>query len=91
MTFLFYHRHITAQFARIIDEYFDMYGYALHRVAIPNVQARKRWTYVKTIGCAVVGTMPADDMRKIQQIFDNGVRFWRNPSEVGNYSLDNSL
>ena len=91
MTFYFYHRHITAQFARIIDEYFDMYGYALHRVAIPNVNARKRWTYVKTIGCAVVGSMSADDMRKIQQIFDNGIRFWRNPSEVGNYSLDNSL
>lgn len=91
MTFYFYHRHITAQFARIIDEYFDMYGYALHRVAVPNVQARKHWTYVKTIGCAVIGSMPADDMRKIQQIFDNGVRFWRNPSEVGNYSLDNTL
>lgn len=89
MTFYFYHRHITAQFARIIDEYFDMYGYALHRVATPNRSARPHWTYVKTVGCAIVGSMPSDDMRKIQDIYDNGVRFWKNPNEVGNYSLDN--
>ena len=89
MSFRFYHRHITAQFAKIIDEYFDMYGYALHRVATPNRSARPHWTYVKTVGCAIVGSMPSDDARKIQDIYDNGVRFWKKPNEVGNYSLDN--
>lgn len=89
MSFRFYHRHITSQFAKIIDEYFDMYGYALHRVATPNRSARPHWTYVKTVGCAIVGSMPSDDARKIQDIYDNGVRFWKNPNEVGDYSLDN--
>lgn len=89
MGFRFYHRHITVQFAKIIDEYFDMYGYAVHRVATPNRSARPHWTYVKTVGCAIVGSMPTDDGRKIQDIYDNGVRFWKDPDEVGNYSLDN--
>ena len=32
-----------------------------------------------------------DDVRKICSIYDSGITFWKNPSEVGNYSLDNSL
>jgi hypothetical protein len=91
MTFYFDHRHITRQFAEIIDSYFDMYGYAQHKVGVPNRNVRRHWTYVKTVGCAVVGSMPADDMRKIQEIFDAGIRFWNTPGEVGNYSLDNTL
>lgn len=91
MTFYFDHAHITKQFAEIIDGYFDMYGYAQHKIAIPNRNVRRHWTYVKTVGCALVGSMPGDDMRKIQEIFDAGIRFWNNPNEVGDYSLDNSL
>ena len=31
-----------------------------------------------------------DDGAKIEQIFDNGVRFWKNHANIGNYSLNNS-
>lgn len=91
MDFCFMHKHIKAEFAAIIDDYFDMYGYATHRVKVPNRAVRAHWTYTKTIGCKIKGSCPADDEAKICSIYDKGITFWRNGNEVGNYSLDNSV
>lgn len=85
----YFKKTITAQMAKTIDDYFNMYGYATHKVKIPNTNVRPHWTFTKTIGCKIVGSLPSDDQRKICEIFDNGVTFWRNPSEVGQYYLDN--
>ena len=30
-------------------------------------------------------------MKNICKIFDNGITFWKNGNEIGNYSLDNSV
>ena len=88
--FTFLYTTIRSQFARIIDEYFSMFGYATRRCKIPNRNSRPHWNYVKTIGATVTGSVPADDMRKICSIYDKGVTFWKNGSEVGQYNLDNS-
>ena len=77
-------------YARRIDDYFTRFGYALGINAIPQINVRPHWTYVKTIGCTVKGSIPSDDMKKICSIYDKGITFWRNANEVGNYSLDNS-
>ena len=74
----------------MIDSYFDSFGYAIRKVGTPNMNARPHWTYCKTIGCVVHGDLPADDARQIERMFDNGIRFWKNVDELGNYSLDNS-
>lgn len=81
---------ITNQYAMMIDDFFDKYGYAVDRVKVPNISARPHWNYVKTHDCTITGSVPADDMKKICNIFNNGITFWKNGSEVGNYSLDNS-
>lgn len=83
--------HITADYAQTIDEFFNVYGYATNKVKIPNRNVRLRWTYVKTRNCVLVANAPADDVRKICQIYDNGITFWRNPSDVGNYFLNNAI
>lgn len=82
---------ITAEYARMIDDYFTMFGYATRRCKIPNRNSRPHWNYVKTLGCTVTGSVPADDMRKICGIYDRGITFWKNGSEVGDYSLDNTV
>lgn len=81
---------VSYQYARSIDEYFTMFGYAVRRVKVPNRNSRPHWNYVKTVGATVTGSVPADDMRKICSIYDNGITFWKNGQEVGNYALDNS-
>ena len=89
LNFLFMHKHIQPQFVDIIDDYFNMYGYATHRVKVPNRNVRPYWTYTKTIGCVIHGSVPCDDMSKICSIFDNGITFWTSGANIGNYSLDN--
>lgn len=81
---------IRPEYGRIIDDYFTMYGYATHRVKVPNRNVRPHWTYTKTVGCNAIGNVPSDDLKRICQIYDAGVTFWKNGSEVGNYSLDNN-
>lgn len=80
---------IREPFAKVIDDYFDKYGYATNRVKTPNTHSRPHWNYVQTIGCTITGSIPADSAKKICTIFDAGVTFWKHGNEVGNYSLDN--
>lgn len=81
---------VSNQYAKIIDEYFTKYGYSCRRVKYPNTHSRPHWNYVKTVGCLIHGSVPADDSRKICSIFDNGVTFWKEGNQIGNYTLDNS-
>lgn len=81
---------VTSEYAQIIDDFFTRYGYAIHAIGVPNISSRPHWNYIKTVGCTVSGSVPCDDMRKICQIFDGGITFWKNGNEIGDYSLDNS-
>ena len=89
LTFSFYHKAITEERARILDDFFTMYGYKTNRVKIPNKNARENFTYTKTVGCHVSGRICNDDLRKIQSVYDNGVTFWNNPDVIGDYTVSN--
>ena len=88
--FWFRKMSITKNYAMMIDSFFDMYGYAIRQKAVPNMNARPYYTYVKTKGCVVHGSIPADDCRVIESIFDNGIRFWKNHNQIGDYSVNNA-
>lgn len=75
-TFTFMWKTLRPEYAKIIDNYFDRYGYKLNRVAIPNLCARKNYTYIKTVSCHVSGQLCSEDINKIASVFDNGVTFW---------------
>lgn len=78
------------EFAEIVDGFFDMYGYQVDRVKVPNRTGRLSWNYVKMQNSCHRGTVPASDMDKINSIYDAGITFWHT-SDVGNYSLDNYI
>lgn len=86
----FYSRSVTLlpEFARIIDGFFDMYGYQVDSVKIPNRTGRPNWNYVKMQNSCHRGNVPADDMAKINSIYDAGITFWHT-SDIGNYTLNN--
>lgn len=88
-TFTLLNKCVDAYHARMIDEFFDMYGYKTNRVKIPNRNVRENWTYTKTIGCHVSGALCTDDLRKIQSIYDNGITFWVDGDSIGSYGLTN--
>ena len=81
---------ITKNYASMIDDYFTMYGYAVRNTLTPNMNARPNFTYVKTKGCIVHCNCPAEDARAIEVMFDNGIRFWKNHNNIGNYNLPNA-
>lgn len=74
---------------KIIDDYFNKYGYAIHRLFVPNIKNRPHWNYIKTVGCSVKASLPASLVEQINSIHDNGITFWKNLDSIGNYSLDN--
>ena len=95
---------VNNQTAKIIDDYFTMYGYATNRVKVPNIfggfyhglKSRPYWNYLKTKDFNFFGSVPSDDKVKICNIMNKGVTFWKEPlssdilTYVGNYNLDNS-
>lgn len=81
---------VKAEYARLIDDFFTAYGYAQNKLMVPPIANRPGWCYVQTRGAVLLGNMPADDKSDIAAIFDNGIRFWKNPENVGDYSGNNS-
>lgn len=87
--FIFYNRHVREDYAKILDDYFDMYGYLTNRVKVPNITGRPYWNYVKTEDAKVIGSIPFDDIVTIKQALNRGITFWHD-SDVGNYNRLNS-
>lgn len=86
-------RTIRAHTAKIIDDYFTMYGYAINAIGTPNLHARKKFTYIKTRGFKFYGTVPATARDLIIKIHDNGIRYWV-PSDnwiFGDFSGKNAV
>lgn len=90
-TFHFYKMSIKEEYARIIDNYFSMYGYKINRVKVPNITGRSNWNYVKTINCNFDGDIPQTDLNIIRAMFNNGTTLWHNPSSMYNYSNSNNI
>jgi hypothetical protein len=87
--FFFYKKTIRAEFARIIDSFFDRFGYKVNELKIPNLKTRLNWNYIKTIECNISGNIPNNDLKKIHSIYNKGVTFWHNDN-VGDYHRNNA-
>lgn len=90
-TFAYFKMTIKKEYAEIIDKYFDMFGYKVNAVKIPNITGRTNWNYVKTIDCNFDGNIPQDYMKKIRNMFDNGITLWHNPSTMYDYTQSNTI
>lgn len=88
--FVFLQKTITSEYARIIDNFFTMYGYATKKLKKPNIKVRKNFTYTKVKTCVIKGSVPANDLKAISSIYKKGITFWVYPSKIGDYSVDNS-
>ena len=80
---------IKYQFAKRIDDYFSMYGYATNELKSPNINNRPYWNYIKTAGINILADIPQEDLQTIKNIFDNGVTLWHNTSYFLDYTQNN--
>lgn len=87
--FYFYQHHIREDYAKIIDDYFDRYGYLTNRLKVPNLNSRPSWNYVECQESVVTGNVPLMDINVIKQTLNQGITFWHG-DYVGNYSRSNA-
>lgn len=87
----FSNRRITAEYARIIDNYFSMFGYATLDVKIPNRNVRERWCYIKTENFEMNNFgIPEEDVEIIKGVYNRGTTFWKTNAVIGDYSQSNN-
>lgn len=91
LTFTGYLMTIKNEYIKVIDDYFQMYGYKVNEVKIPNIHSRQYFNYVKTIGCNFEGDIPQEDLQKIKDIFNKGITFWHNDKYYLDYSVNNVI
>lgn len=82
---------IDSEHARMIDDYYTLYGYPVKKVDIPNMHARTGFTFIKTIGCVLKGNCPENAKSQIEAMFDRGIRFWADITHFGDYSITNGI
>lgn len=82
---------IKGEYAQIIDNYFHMFGYKVNRVKVPNKAHRSRFWYTKTIDVNIDGAIPNKDIQKIKDCYNKGITYWRNATEIQDYSLTNEI
>ena len=82
---------IKQEYAKIIDNYFNMFGYKVNEVKTPNLKSRRNYNYIKTINADFTGNFNQFDLKKINDIFNKGIRFWHNTSNFLNYSVNNDI
>lgn len=88
----FYRMSICCENEEIIAEIFNITGYRVNRVAIPNTRSRTRFNYLQTAGANITGSFNQSDLMKIKQIFDNGITIWHYNKDNFNpldYSYEN--
>lgn len=90
-TITFYQMSIRPEMARIVDNYFTMFGYKVNRVKVPNVTGRENWNYVKTIDCYIEADIPQEDLQDIKNMFNNGLTIWHHPNTFMDYSNSNAI
>lgn len=84
-TFFFSTMSVKKEFAAIIDEYFDMFGYKCNRVKTPEKAHRAAYWFTKTIDANIIGNIPQQDLQTIKDCYNKGITFWRPSAIFRNY------
>ena len=90
-TYHFYKMSVRNEFAKIIDDYFDKYGYKVNTLETPNIRTRRNWNFIKTIGFNLKGNIPQTEMEEIKAMFDSGVTVWHNANTIYDYNQNNGI
>lgn len=81
-------KQITKEYIDILQNYFSRYGYAYHRMEVPNLKSRENWNYIQTVGANIIGNIPQLFIDALEGLFNSGITLWHT-TDVGNYSLPN--
>ena len=87
-----YRMRICCENEEIISNIFNMSGYTVNRVEIPNTRSRTRFNYIQTVGANIVGSFAQSDLLMIKEIYNKGITIWHYSEKDFNmydYSYEN--
>ena len=92
-SFYFSQMSIKEEYAKVIDDYFTRFGYAVKRLVSPNIHGRLYWNYIEIGNTEEIGygNVPSKFMDIINKACRKGVTIWHSHTNVGNYTLDNTI
>lgn len=75
---------------RYIDDYLDVYGYAINEIGKISsyMKNRSNWNYIQVANCNIKVSAPNDDFNKLKQMFESGVTIWHR--NFGDYDQSNN-
>ena len=76
-----YRMRICCENEEILASIFNMGGYKVHKVDVPNTRSRVRFNYIQTRGANITGSFNQDDLLKLKSIFDKGITIWHYSKE----------
>lgn len=82
---------IKPEFVRKIDMYFQMFGYQVNQVKLPQLHTRGRWNYLKTTNCQTFGQVPHADLDELNRLFNTGITVWHAEDYMYNYDIQNNI
>lgn len=89
--FHFHVMTIKSEVAKVVDDFFSMFGYKVNEVKSPNLSSRQNWNYIKTSNVIIEGQAPDEDIDELKKIFNKGITIWHNPATFGDYSQTNNI
>lgn len=91
--FIFRQMRADNESMRIIDDYFTRFGYAIRQLGLPNLTGRSNWNYIEIGQSDEIGygDVPSKFMDTINKACRKGVTIWHSHTNLGNYSLTNSI
>ena len=80
----------TESQCRYIDDYLDVYGYAINEIGKISTYMKNRsnWNYIQVANCNIKLSAPNDDVNKLKQMFESGVTIWH--KNFGDYDQTNN-
>lgn len=79
--------HISKEYAKMIDNFFDLYGYAVGEIGYVQRNVRRYWTYVKTKNCCIKANCNANDVKFVENLYNRGITWWADGDMIGRYDL----
>lgn len=91
--FYYYKMRAKKETLQIIDSYFSKFGYKICEIKQPNITGRTYWNYIEIGSTEEIGygDVPQKYMDDINNACRKGVTIWHSHSNVGNFSLNNTI
>lgn len=92
-TFKFERLRCKDEYMKQIDSFFQMFGYKINEIKIPNTTGRQNFNYVEISenSCIGYGSIPPKAMDTINGACRRGVTIWHNHANLGDYSVSNNI